>query len=97
MPPASPTPPRRAREHFARRCGTASELNQGRRRWRDCLDAPRPAILVPRAAPRHRRLPAWCVCVTHRGCLGASHRCLRPPPTRPSAWEASVGGVRGFR
>jgi hypothetical protein len=20
----------------------------------------------PRAAPRHRRLPAWCVCVTHR-------------------------------
>jgi hypothetical protein len=24
------------------------------------------APLSPRAAPRHRRLPAWCVCVTHR-------------------------------
>ena len=22
---------------------------------------------------------------------------LRPPPIRPAAWEASVGGVRGFR
>jgi len=25
------------------------------------------------------------------------HRCLRPPPIRPAAWEASVGGVRGYR
>jgi hypothetical protein len=72
------------------------------------------ARLSPRAAPRHlvsmrrapchRRLPAWCVCVTHRGCLAPmparlrrAPQELRPPPTRPAAWEASVGGVRGFR
>jgi len=52
----------------------------------------------PRAAPRHRRLPAWCVCVTHRGCLApmparlaACAAGLRPPPTRPAAWEAGSG------
>jgi len=34
----------RKRRRIARRCGTASEQNRGRRRWRHCLHAPRPAI-----------------------------------------------------
>ena len=63
--------------------------------------APRHLVSM-RRAPCHRRFPAWCVCVTHRGCLAPmpARRCaagLRPPPIRPAAWEASVGGVRGFR
>jgi hypothetical protein len=35
---------KRKRQRIARRCGTASENNRGRRRWCDCLHAPRPAI-----------------------------------------------------
>jgi len=34
----------RKRQRIARRCGKASEQNRGRRRWRHCLHAPRPAI-----------------------------------------------------
>jgi hypothetical protein len=35
----------------------------------------------------------------HRTDVGAAAACaagLRPPPIRAAAWEASVGGVRGF-
>jgi len=52
------------------------------------------ARLSPRAAPRHlvsmrrapchRHLPAWCVCVTHRGCLLASHRWPARARRRPA-------------
>jgi hypothetical protein len=66
------------------------------------------ARLSPRAAPRHlvsmrrapchRRLPAWCVCVTHRGCLAPMPARLRRAPQELARLrgEASVGGVRGF-
>jgi len=52
------------------------------------LHAPRPAIV---ASPQ-RLLPR-----TDVGAAAACAAGLRPPPIRPAAWEASVGGVRGFR
>ena len=39
-------------------------------------------------------------CLAARTDAGPAAACaagLRPPPIRPAAWEASVGGVRGFR
>ena len=68
-------------------CGTSSEHNRS-------LHAPRPAIIasppgacaLPTEAASHRCRPG-CACAA----------CMSPPPTRPAAWEASVGGVRGFR
>jgi hypothetical protein len=42
-------------------------------------------LVSTRRAPRHRRLPAWCVCVTHRGCLSvrrAPQACARRRPAR---------------
>jgi hypothetical protein len=46
MPPASPTPPRREQGNVDALQGIwgGNQQNRGRRRWRDCLHAPRPAI-----------------------------------------------------
>ena len=55
-----------------------------------------PASPTPRAdghGPRRLRLPR----TEHAGPAAACAAGLRPPPIRPAAWEASVGGVRGFR
>jgi hypothetical protein len=71
------------------------------------------APLSLRAAPRHlvstRRAPPSSpprlvrvrnpqgLPRTDAGPAAACAAGLRPPPTRPAAWEASVGGVRVFR
>ena len=52
----------------------------------------RPASPTPRRRARRLRLPR-----TDAGPAAACAAGLRPPPIRPAAWEASVGGVRGFR
>ena len=51
-----------------------------------------PASPTPRRRARRLRLPR-----TDAGPAAACAAGLRPPPIRPAAWEASVGGVRGFR
>ena len=61
-----------------------------RRASPSCLHAPRPAVVASRAC-------AWCACRLPRTDAHGCGAGLRPPPTRPAAWEASVGGVRGFR
>jgi hypothetical protein len=64
--------------------------------------APRHLVSTRRASPSspprlvrvrnpQRRLPR-----TDVGAAAACAAGLRPPPIRPTAWEASVGGVRGF-
>jgi hypothetical protein len=37
-------------------------------------------LVSTRRAPCHRRIPAWCVCVTHRGCLAPMPARLRRAP-----------------
>ena len=55
--------------------------------------------ISPTPRRRARRLSAQAA--SHRwfdaGPAAACAAGLRPPPIRPAAWEASVGGVRGFR
>ena len=109
MTPSSPTPPRRARlqgsvgslQDCKASCGTASEQNRGRRRWRHCS---------PRAAPRHlvstRRAPPSS---PPAPAPGARAGCLAPMPMpgpgcgvrrRPAPAAdppGCVGGVRRWR
>jgi len=91
----------RKRWRMARRCGRRHPSRTGggddgaivstRRAPPSSLHAPR---ALPSSPPRlvrvrnPQRLPAR---------LRRAPQELRPPPTRPAAWEASVGGVRGFR
>ena len=65
--------------------------------------APRHLVSTRRAPPSSPprlvrvRNPQRLLPRTDAGAAAACAAGLRPPPTRPAAWEASVGGVRGFR